>query len=402
MLTYKGKPFNSDSFMSDMEKEIVRMAKEEMAQRFRAIRHPKSGEFPTVVIYGDDFKDMWMRIEASNELIKHIRERALDDNLEVVDFVEKEKTMAPKVFLSFAFENHSIAESIANQLMENGVNTWWAEWELKAGDSLRQRIDLGLGSCTHFIVLLTPQSIKKPWVKQEMDAGLVRMLSDKCRFIPLRYDLSADDLPELLSGQYSPEISDDHNISQLINDIYGISNKPKLGKSPSQISLPDTGYSKAASIVAKVFCEETEHATFLDPQLSLEDMIEKTELTQDDLRDAIFELRAFVKEEFGRITANDELYVEFDKNFMEWDPEKDALRMASDFYNGNDFPSSIPEIAEKYGWHARRMNPAVSYLVARQIVAEDMAMGSHPWIMHSLREEDEGTVRRFVKSRSLT
>lgn len=88
-----------------------------------------------------------------------------------------------------------LAQRIAETLQGNGVQTWWAEWEIGAGDSLRQKIDAGLSDCTHFIVLLTPRSIVKPWVNQEMDAGLVLKIQARCRFITLRHMLPAEALP---------------------------------------------------------------------------------------------------------------------------------------------------------------------------------------------------------------
>lgn len=63
------------------------------------------------------------------------------------------------------------------------------KWEIRSDDSIRQKVDEGIENCTHFLVLLTPRSIDKPWVKTEMDAGFVLKLADECRFIPVRYEL---------------------------------------------------------------------------------------------------------------------------------------------------------------------------------------------------------------------
>jgi len=126
------------------------------------------------------------------------------------------KQMRPKVFLSYAFEDSALAERIARELQSQGIDTWWAGWSLKAGDSLRQKIDEGLENCTHFIVLLTSISVEKPWVKVEIDAAFVRKLELKARFIPLRYGLSPSKLPPLLRGMLSPTIDDfESDIRQL-------------------------------------------------------------------------------------------------------------------------------------------------------------------------------------------
>jgi hypothetical protein len=82
-----------------------------------------------------------------------------------------------------------------------------------------------------------------------MDAGFMRKIGDKCRFIPLRHQLSPSNLPPLLSGMYAPEIDAEcSQLSQIVNDIHGISRKPPLGPDPVATNEPRTGYSAAASI----------------------------------------------------------------------------------------------------------------------------------------------------------
>jgi hypothetical protein len=44
------------------------------------------------------------------------------------------------------------------------VDVFYDEWEIGPGDSIRQRLDHGLGQCTHFIAVLTSTSLHKPWV----------------------------------------------------------------------------------------------------------------------------------------------------------------------------------------------------------------------------------------------
>ena len=73
----------------------------------------------------------------------------------------------PRVFLSYTSDDIELARRIAESLHGNGIDTWWDKWRISTGDSLRQKIDEGLSGCTHFLVLLTPQSIDKPWVNQE-------------------------------------------------------------------------------------------------------------------------------------------------------------------------------------------------------------------------------------------
>jgi len=144
----------------------------------------------------------------------------------------------PRAFLCHASENKPLARQIAHSLQGVGVGTFFDEWEIRSGDSLRRKIDAGLEGCTHFIALLTPESIHKPWVEAEMDAAFVRKVEGQCRFIPLRNRLPHSELPALLKGVLSPEIDDnnyDADLAKLVSDIYEVSRKPSLGQLPKSI-----------------------------------------------------------------------------------------------------------------------------------------------------------------------
>jgi len=399
MLTFNGKPFKSRDFKKSMMDGVLKAAKAELGERFRSIADPETGEFPTVIIYGDSLNDMSMKIEGSPQLIAHITSRFSQDDLVGVTFQEKERQMPPKVFLSFTWNDKPLVEKIAKKLLAAGIDTWWAEWEIGAGDSLVEKINHGLVGCTHFIVFLTPEALEKPWVKTEMDAGLIRMIEENCKFIPLRHNLAHTALPPLLRPLLSPEVNADLDIDQLISDIHGISKKPMLGKPPQTVELPETGYSPAATAVAQVLAVQSETGNYLDVQMSLEEMSDACELSQDDVKDALYELRNFIAYEFDTISAQPELFVEFDKHFMGWDPEKDALRIISDIYHDPEATRDTEEFIQKYDWTVRRLNAALAYLKSREICRDESYMGSN-LILDGISEKQEGAFRRLVKSRT--
>jgi hypothetical protein len=92
------------------------------------------------------------------------------------------------------------------------------------------------------------------------------------------------------------------------------------------------------------------------------------------------------------------LFVEFDKHWMAWNPAEDALRLAVDVQNDPGFPHDCNEIAERYGWEPRRLNPAIHYLLDRRLIKDYRAMGTQPWAIVRVVGTDD--MRRFVKSRS--
>ena len=399
-LTYNGRPFRAQDFASDMERAMVEQVADELHQRFTSIRHPETGEFPTVIVHGERLDDLRVSIEGSAELLAIVSERLEPEDRDGIDLKEVEPHVPPKAFLSYSFDDRNIAERIARTLMASGIDVWWAEWEMKAGDSLRQRIDEGLTGCTHFLVLLTAGSLQKPWVNQEMDAGLVRRIDGQARFIALRSGLSASDLPPLLSGMLSPAIEDadfDASIRNLVNDIHGLSRKPLLGKGPTATELPSTGYSKVATGIAKVMVEQSKRALFGDPQKGVEELSSIVGVSEEDVEDALHEIRDMVTVSHGRVLAKSSLFSTFDKHFMPWSPEDDALRVAAGLINDPSASSDTASIAESLGWDRRRMNAALSYLLERKLIVDYQTL-ANDWLCFRVVKTDE--TRRYVKSRS--
>lgn len=306
------------------------------------------------------------------------------------------------VFLSYASEDRELAGRIATALNAAGVQTWWAEWEIRSGESIRQRIEVGLETCTHFIVLLTPTSIVKPWVNQEIDAGLVRHLAGQAQFIPLRSNLAATDMPGLLQGMLSPEVDPATcDIRQVVNDIYGIARRPPIGRIPEVVGIgavaTETGYSPAAATVAKLLVESSKLARKFDPQTSLRELAQQTGLTEEDTRDALYDLRGMVtlhREDL--VYAEEALFVEFDRYWKDWNPQEDARTLAAEMMNDDTFPKAPAEIAARLDWPARRLNPALAYLDSGGHIRAARAFNGGPWLLAHVSRTDQ--TRRFVKS----
>ncbi len=382
----------------------LQQIKAQITSKIGSIRDPETGEFPTIIVRGDSLDKLSLHVEGSPQLVALVKERL------GITSSEQEQPMSittnpPKVFLSYTSDDLALAERIARALHGNGIETWWDRWCIYPGDSLRRKIDEGLAGCTHFVVLLTPRSISKPWVNQEMDAALVAKLRDQCKFIPLRSELPAAGLPRLLSGMHSPEISGDDDITQLVNDIHGISRKPPLGAVPKAAAsaVANTGYSPAATMIAKLFVESTRYGMFADPQFEMEEIASATGLTVDDVKDGLYELSGFFRQSsasrsIGHVLVESTLFANFDQHWKPWNPADDALRLAADIVNDAKFPHDPKEIAALYGWEPRRLNPAIAYLAERGLIVDYRVLASNPYI--TSRVVGNENMRRFVKSRS--
>jgi hypothetical protein len=396
--TIDGKPVRGSDLSKEMMRRAAAKVAHELRERLGSIRHPDTGEFPFIIIEGDSLEDMRFRVEGSPGLLEIVKARLSPEDQQAMAFVSTEAD-PPRAFLSYAGEDRDLAKKIAEGLQAHGIKTWWAEWEIRAGDSIRRKIDEGLGDCTHFLVLLTPQSINKPWVNEEIDAGFVRKVNAKSRFIPLRHALGPEALPPLLSGMLSPRISADaSNLLELVNDIHGLTQKPPLGVAPTALDAPRTGYSAAATTVASVFVARSEHGGYADPRVNIDDLVEEIGLTSEDVADALHELRHRLKVSYGLVTPEASLYSEFDHFWKPWNPADDALRIAADFVNKPKTSVDLTEIAARYDWPPRRLNPAITYLAERGVIHLTKTLGRSHYVGVVFPNTD--AARRFVKSRS--
>lgn len=407
------------SGFDNFEQMLMDAVRDQLQEQIGSIRHPQTGEFPSVSITRAADGNLNIQVEGSPELVALVQARLqADDEAEGSGAVEpagdeiggalartdddaSSTSVVPKAFLSYTSADRALAEKIASALMANGIDTWWDQWCIDSGDSIRRKVEEGIGDCTHFIVLLTPRSIVKPWVQEEIDAAFTRKLGAGIKLIPLRCDLPANEMPLLLQSQLSPAVDAEVvDISQLVNDIHGVSKKPALGRSPAVAPAnvrSAAPYSPAANALAKMMVEDSPLAHKFQPFLSYEDAAAKTGLTVEDVRDAVHELMGLVSDHHGqRFYAEEELFVRLDVYWKPWDPAKDAVTVAAALLNGS-VPGEPDAIAKALGWSARRLNPALSYLENRKHVKALRNMSGSDYVLVTMFATD--STRRFVKSR---
>ncbi|MGB2603637.1 MAG: TIR domain-containing protein [Candidatus Sulfotelmatobacter sp.] len=92
----------------------------------------------------------------------------------------------PHVFLSYVSSDEPSARFIADALRQSGVSTWFAEWEISAGDSFLQRIEAAAKSSDYILLLLSPAAVDSPWVQAEISFALSTELRERAiRLVPV-------------------------------------------------------------------------------------------------------------------------------------------------------------------------------------------------------------------------
>lgn len=148
-------------------------------------------------------------------------------------------TAAPKAFISHATEDKDrFVIPFAIKLRERGVDAWVDQWEIKAGESLVDHIfEDGIKEASVFIVVLSQTSIAKPWVRDELDAGVLKRIAGKAKLIPI----ILDEVEVPVSLQHTlylsvPREGLERVLEKTIHSIFEINNRPPLGPPPAYAS----------------------------------------------------------------------------------------------------------------------------------------------------------------------
>jgi hypothetical protein len=408
--TYKGRPFNAKTLMKDIEKESIELGLQAIEAKARgaasSIVDPETGTHADIFVDRQPSNRVALRTKGSPAFARLLEKRLGVDAGEVESVEVTAGAVAPKVYLAHATEDKPMVRPVAEYLMANGVEVWFDEWDIKAGDSLRQEMESGLGWMTHFVVILTPISITKPWVAREIDVGFTRVVGSKSRMVPLRVGVEIGELSEfmqtMLCPAFDPTSADD--LKGLLDRLYGVSRKPPLGASPRYVqTAPDglSGWSTAAIAIGRHIVEGSINATVGELVVTLEGLTETLDIAPDDLRIALLDLHdaGFLRElnVRGHYLPQPALFVDFDEAFMPFSPKADARKLANRMLIGENRAIATKLLAEELGWEPRRINSAICYLERAGAIQSRHALASAPWRSVQLVRTDQ--TLRFARRR---
>jgi TIR domain/Helix-turn-helix domain len=176
---------------------------------------------------------------------------------------------AVRAFLSHASEDKAgFVEPLARELAEMGVAPWLDIWEISPGDSLVKKLfEEGLDTVGAVIVVVSASSAAKPWVREELDASVVRRITGSMRLIPVWLD----DAPIPAPLQHLVWISADRTserirsaAEQITDALYARDKRPAVAPPPAYTAAAAIpGLAQADSALLAVLIEEALDAEIL-------------------------------------------------------------------------------------------------------------------------------------------
>lgn len=213
--------------------------------------------------------------------------------------------MTPKAFISHASEDKDrFVIEFAAKLRENGIDAWVDKWEMMPGDSLVNKIfDEGIKNADVIIIILSQNSVDKPWVKEEINAGFIKRIESNVKIIPVIIDDC--NVPESLKSTLWEKINDlksyNENLNRIVNSILKKSDKPPIGEKPKYtqtiIDIPH-GLELIDTIIFNKSCEV---ALLKNDKLinlsEIYDYLKEIEIKDEDIKESldILDSKGYIK-----------------------------------------------------------------------------------------------------------
>ena len=211
----------------------------------------------------------------------------------------------PMVFISHASEDKErFVEGFARKLMGKGIQVWYDKWEMFTGDSLIDKIfEEGLKGADAVIIVLSNNSVQKPWVIEELNAAMVKKINSKTKLIPLLIDNCS--VPECLRSTLWQKIEDtddyESEFERIVASIFRITEKPPLAEPPkySRAKISNIpGLTKQDTLIFQLLCQQAIENNRLRGDIrSASEKVHDYDINREQLSDSLemLESKAFVK-----------------------------------------------------------------------------------------------------------
>ncbi len=142
------------------------------------------------------------------------------------NFFVMERKQRTKIFISYSHSDQDFACKLASAIDSESIDVWIDLEEILVGDSLIAKIREGIDSSQYVCALLSKNSVRSQWVKNELDIAMTDQLERrKVKVLPLVIENDVE-LPGFLRGKlyidFSREEDFPSGISQIMRRVNSI------------------------------------------------------------------------------------------------------------------------------------------------------------------------------------
>jgi hypothetical protein len=110
------------------------------------------------------------------------------------------------VFVSHATADKWLATTFCEKIEATGASTFRDDRDINGGNDIPEAIRLQIKLSRELVVLLTPESVDRPWVLLEVGAAWGRRKD--YRIVPVLCHVSVDAIPDIIKGKKAFRINE--------------------------------------------------------------------------------------------------------------------------------------------------------------------------------------------------
>lgn len=145
-----------------------------------------------------------------------------EKDAQIYDVPQGDKPKEEKMydlFISHATaDKEDFVRPLAKAFRKQGLKVWYDEFELKLGDSLREKIDFGVKSSKCGLVVLSTSFFNRSWTDYELNSFVAREMSSESKVIlPIWHKVSKDEVMSF-SASLADKValkSSDYNLQEI-------------------------------------------------------------------------------------------------------------------------------------------------------------------------------------------
>lgn len=168
-------------------------------------------------VISDEMAEVWFTVRLdSNQTFAEAEDYI--EHLQARLYSVGESPARSLLFVCHASEDKPFVSKLVTELDRRAQYAWFDQREILVGDSIVERINQALGEARFIIAVLSPSSVRKPWVLRELNSSLMRQLAGQgililpiliapCEIPPLLADIKYADFSKSFSGGFAELLS---------------------------------------------------------------------------------------------------------------------------------------------------------------------------------------------------
>lgn len=105
------------------------------------------------------------------------------------------------MFVSHATADKWLARVLCEKIEETGARTFRDDRDIEGGDNIPDTIQQQIVRCKEMVVLLTPESVNRPWVLLEVGAAWGRRRHPRIRIIAVLCHVTVESIPDMIASK---------------------------------------------------------------------------------------------------------------------------------------------------------------------------------------------------------